>query len=181
VRRVRGRHGGARVTRRQPGPAGPAARLLAQCLDPGVAEEMPDRYMLLPSLARLTLAAGDAATAAAAARAAAEEADREPLPVKTAAARWCRGLADGDPGPVLAAAGYYQAAGRPLDRAQALEDAAVLLAGTGDLPAARGAFTSAARLYLDLGAPAPAPRSSARPSTTRHQPLARTAWAAPYR
>ncbi len=27
MRRVRGRHGGARVTRRQPGPAGPAARL----------------------------------------------------------------------------------------------------------------------------------------------------------
>jgi hypothetical protein len=51
--------------------------VLAQCLDPGVAEDMQDRRLLLPVLTRLALAAGDAATAAAAARAAAEEADRE--------------------------------------------------------------------------------------------------------
>jgi DNA-binding CsgD family transcriptional regulator len=46
----------------------------------------------------------------------------------------------------------HQTAGRALDRAQALEDAAVLLAGRGDLPAARQAFTDAARLYRALGA-----------------------------
>jgi hypothetical protein len=144
--------------------------VLAQCLDPGVAEDMPDRYTLLPSLARLALAAGDTATAAAAARAAAAETEREPLPVKTAAAGWCEGLAASDP--VLAAAAYYESAGRPLGRAQALEDAAVLLAGAGDLPAARRAFTGAAGLYRALGAvwdlrrgrcPAAPPRHPPRP------------------
>ncbi len=59
---------------------------------------------------------------------------------------------DGDPGPVLAAAGYYESAGRPLDRAQALEDAAALPAARADLAAARRAFTGAARVYADLGA-----------------------------
>jgi DNA-binding CsgD family transcriptional regulator len=103
-------------------------------------------------LTRLALAAGDTATAAAAAQGAAEEAARGPLPVITAAAGHCRGLMAGDPGPVLAAASYYESAGRPFDRAQALEDAAVLLAGRGDLPAGRRAFSDAARLYADLGA-----------------------------
>jgi DNA-binding CsgD family transcriptional regulator len=59
---------------------------------------------------------------------------------------------DGDPEPVLVAAGYYESAGYPLDRAQALEDAAALLAARGDLAAARRPFTTAARLYQGLGA-----------------------------
>jgi tetratricopeptide (TPR) repeat protein len=122
------------------GRPGEAVAVLAPCLDPAVAEDMPDRYVLLPTLTRLALATGDAATAAAASQAAADEADREPLPVRTAAAGHCRGLADGDPAPVLAAAGYYQSIGQPLEHAQALEDAAVLLAARGDLPAARRAF-----------------------------------------
>jgi DNA-binding CsgD family transcriptional regulator len=142
----------ARALAQRAGQPGEAMAVLAPCLDPAMAEGMPDRYTLLPPLARLALAAGDAATAAAAARAAAEEADREPLPVKSAAARWCRGLVDGDPGPVLDAAAYYQAAGRPFAWAQALEDAAVLLADRGDLAAASPAFRQAARLYDDLGA-----------------------------
>jgi DNA-binding CsgD family transcriptional regulator len=129
-----------------------AVATLAPCLDPEVAEDMQERYLLLPLLTRLALAAGDTATAAAAAQGAAEEAARGPLPVITAAAGHCRGLMAGDPGPVLAAASYYESAGRPFDRAQALEDAAVLLAGKGDVPAARRAFSDAARLYAGLGA-----------------------------
>ena len=89
-----------------------ALAVLARCLEPGVAEGMPDRYVLLPTLTRLALATAAAATADAAAQAAADEADREPLPVKTAVAGHCRGLADGDPAPVLAAAAYYQSACR---------------------------------------------------------------------
>jgi DNA-binding CsgD family transcriptional regulator len=131
---------------------GEAVAVLALCLDPGVGEDMPNRYVLLRVLTQVALAAGDAAIAAAAARAAAQEADREPLPVITAAAGWCAGLVDGDPGPVLAAAGYYQEAGRPFERAVALEDAAVLLAGRGDQAAARSAFRQAAYEYDDLGA-----------------------------
>jgi DNA-binding CsgD family transcriptional regulator len=53
---------------------------------------------------------------------------------------------------VLAAAAYYQSAGRPLQHAQALEDAAVLLAARGDLPAARRAFGQAIGVYRGLGA-----------------------------
>jgi DNA-binding CsgD family transcriptional regulator len=129
-----------------------AVEVLAQCLEPRIAEGMVNRYLLLPTLTRVALAAGDTATAAAAAQAAAQEAEREPLPVKNAAAGLCRGLVDHDPAPVLAAAAYYQSAGRPFDRAQALEDAAVLLAARADAAAARRAFTEAARLYLGLGA-----------------------------
>jgi len=131
---------------------GEAVAVLARCLDPEFAEDMPDRYLLMPVLVRLAVAAGDGATAAVATRAAAEEAEREPLPVKSAVAGWCRGLVAGDPGPVLAAASYYESAGRPLGRAQILEDAAVLLAGRGDLAAARPAFREAARIYGDLSA-----------------------------
>src|SRR5260370_29754993 len=100
----------------------------------------------------LAMAAGDAATAAAAAQAAADEADREPLPVRTAAAGHCRGLADDDPAPVLAAAAYYQSASRLLEHALALEDAAVLLAARGDLAAARQASVEAVWGYRGLGA-----------------------------
>jgi DNA-binding CsgD family transcriptional regulator len=134
------------------GRADEAVRVLAPYLDPRAAADMRDRNLLLPLLARLALAAGDAATAVAAAQAAATEAARGSLPVQAAAASYCAGLVAGDPAPVLAAAGYYQSAGRPFDRAQALEDAAVLLARRGDLPAARRAFEDAAGLYQALGA-----------------------------
>jgi tetratricopeptide (TPR) repeat protein len=144
------------------GRPGEAVAVLAQCLDPGVAEGMPTRILLLPVLARAALAAGDAAAAAAAARAAAAEAERGPLPCRAAAASWCAGLVAGDSGPVLEAAGYYESVGRPFDRAQALEDAAALLAERGDLPAARRAFTSAAGLYGDLGAEWDLRRANAR-------------------
>jgi DNA-binding CsgD family transcriptional regulator len=130
-----------------------ALAALAQCLEPGPAEGIPGRYVLLPTLTRLAVTAGDTATATAAATAAAQEAGSEPpLPIRTAVADHCRGLADGDPAPVLAAARYYQSAGRPPEQAEALEDAAVLLAGRGDLPAARKAAGEAAGIYRDLGA-----------------------------
>jgi DNA-binding CsgD family transcriptional regulator len=136
----------------QAGRTGEAVAVLAQILDPGFAALMGELFMLFPILARVALGAGDTATAVAAARAAEEEADRGPLPVRTAAARWCRGLVDGDPGPVLEAAAYYEAAGRRFDHAKTLEDAAVLLAGRGGLAEAQRAYTGAVRLYRDLGA-----------------------------
>jgi DNA-binding CsgD family transcriptional regulator len=136
--------------------------VLADCLDAAVAEHMPDRYLLLPTLARVSLAAGDVGMVVAAAQSAAEESDREPLPVKAAAAGWCQSLADGDPGRVLEAAAYYEAAGRSWDWAQALEDAAVLLAARGDLAEARRAHQSSASLYRDLGATWDIRRAAAR-------------------
>jgi DNA-binding CsgD family transcriptional regulator len=133
------------------GQPGEASAALTQCLGRGVAAG-PRRHMLLPALTRLALAAGDDSLAGTAARTAAKEADREPLPVKIAAANHSRGLVAGDPGPVLEAAAYYQTAGRLPAHAWALEDAAVLLAGRGEHVDARHAFLSAAQEYLRLGA-----------------------------
>src|SRR5260370_369522 len=115
---------------------------------------MTYRYLLFPVLVRLALATGDATTAAAAAQAAAREAERESLPVKTAAADSCRGLLDGDSGALLAAAVYYKSALRPLEWAQALADAAA--------PSRATSHTSWASSARDHGS-----RSSARPSSTR--------------
>jgi hypothetical protein len=154
-----------------------AATVLAQCLQPEFAEDMTDRYLLLPRLTRVALAVGDAVTAAAAAQAAADEAERGPMAARSAAADHCRGLVNGDPVPVLDAAAYYQLTGRPLARAQALEDAAVLLAGRGDLPAGRRAFSDAARLYADLGAAWDSGRGRPRGGTRLPPPRPRSpAW-----
>jgi len=136
----------------QAGKPDEAVDVLAQCLDPAISEQMPGRHVLLPVLTRLALAGDDADTAAVAVAAAEQEAEREPLPVKTAAADHCRGLLGGDPAPILAAAEYFESAGKPLDRAQALEETAVLLASRCDLAAAREAFSKAAGLYRALGA-----------------------------
>jgi DNA-binding CsgD family transcriptional regulator len=134
----------------QAGSPGAAVAVLRPNIDPGAWMMM--RYLLLPDLVRLALANGDTETAAAAARAAAQDAEREPIPVKAAAADRCRGLMDGDPAPVLAAAVYYESASRPLERAQSLEDAAVLLARGNDRPGARQASAEAVRIYRVLGA-----------------------------
>jgi DNA-binding CsgD family transcriptional regulator len=129
-----------------------AVRALAVCVDPGASAGMGERYLLLPSLARLATAAGEAATARAAAEAAAADAAEMGLAVATAASDVCQGVVKSDPGPLLSAAEYYRVAGRPLGRAQALEEAAALLAGQGDAAAARQALADAAAVYQGLGA-----------------------------
>jgi DNA-binding CsgD family transcriptional regulator/tetratricopeptide (TPR) repeat protein len=126
-----------------------AVRTLAACLAPEAAG-MTERYLLLPPLVRLATAAGDAETARAAAEAAAADASAG-LPVAMAAADVCRGVAGSDPEPVLSAAVYYESTGRPLARAQALEEAAVLLAPS-DEEAARRSLVDAAAIYEALGA-----------------------------
>lgn len=140
------------VAAERAGRPGDAVAVLAACLAPGAAMSMPARHLLLPALVRLALAVGDADTAAAATQAAADEAERESLPVKGAVADHCRGLLTADPVPVLAAAAYHGSAGRPSRRAEALTDAAALLAGRGDTPSARKAFDEAVGLYRDLEA-----------------------------
>lgn len=141
---------------------GGAAAILGQCLEPSVADRLPGRYHLLASLVRLALDAGDTATATAAAEAAVRDAAADQLPVKDATADHCRGLMAGDPEPVLVAARYFEATGRPLERAQALEDAAVLAAGHGELSAARQALTAATAVYDSLGAQWDVRRATAR-------------------
>jgi DNA-binding CsgD family transcriptional regulator len=147
----------------QAGRLGEAVAVLAQCLHDGIAEQMPSRYLLLPALTRLALAAGDTGTAGAAAAAAARDAQRQPpLRRLASAADHCRGLLAADPGPVVAVAEYHAAVGRPLEQAQALEDAAALAAAAGDLPAARQGLTAASGLYAGLDARWDIRRASAR-------------------
>jgi DNA-binding CsgD family transcriptional regulator len=136
----------------QAGQPDAAVTLLAACLDPRVAADIPDLFELLPLLTRLALTVGDTAAAAAASGAAATAAEREPLAVKSAVADHCRGLLAADPALLFAAVSYYQSAERPLDQGQALEDVAVLLASGGEARAARAQFTEAVTIYDGLGA-----------------------------
>jgi DNA-binding CsgD family transcriptional regulator len=135
------------------GRPGEAIAVLAQCLSPDIGEQMPSRYLLLPTLVRLALASADDDLAAAATEAALADARRQPsLRRLRSAAEHCQGLLAADRGAVLAVAEYHRGAGRPLEQAQALEDAAVLTAAAGDLTAARQLLTAASALYAGLGA-----------------------------
>ncbi|MBW4720282.1 BTAD domain-containing putative transcriptional regulator [Saccharothrix obliqua] len=111
------------------------------------------RHQWLPLLTRLALGAGrrDLAVRVAAMGAADAELERRPGGAAAAALR-CLGLVDGDPDPVLAAARRYREVGRPVELAEALEDAAALLAARGRLTAARTALEEAVAGYHRLGA-----------------------------
>lgn len=139
-----------------------AIAVLAPYLDTEVASDIPELYELMPLLTRLARANGDAATATAACAVALAAAEREPLPIKKAAADHCRGLVADKPEPVLAAAEYHKSAGRLLDRGVALEDAAVLLGCAGDTKEARAAFTEALALYEALSATSDIKRAAER-------------------
>jgi DNA-binding NarL/FixJ family response regulator len=126
--------------------------VLRTCLEPDRARLLSARQALLPHLARLAVMTGEAGLARAAAAAAGDEARRDPLRWKLAAAKHCAGLAAADPYAVVAAADYARTAGRVLESGQALEDAAVLAAVSGDAAAARRLAADAVRQYSRLGA-----------------------------
>jgi DNA-binding CsgD family transcriptional regulator len=130
-----------------------AMAVLAAVLDPSVAEVMPARYPVLPELTRLAVRAGDTDLAAAALEVAQQESRQSPgHTAKAAAAQYCLGLVEADPAALRAAADTFRSADRPLEFAQTLRDAAVLLAARGDLQEARAACTEAADQYEILGA-----------------------------
>jgi len=139
-----------------------AAAVLAECLEPGVAEQLLGIGDLAAPLARLALATGDRETAEAAARVAAADGKGDPKPYQVAMADYCRGLVTGDPVLVLSAAEYFREAGRPLRRAEALEDAAALEAERGELAAAEGHLADAVGIYATLGAAWDIERAGAR-------------------
>ncbi|WP_406002985.1 AAA family ATPase [Streptomyces sp. NBC_00829] len=110
-------------------------------------------HQWLPDLVRLADGLGDDATARAALHACEQEAAHEAVPARaTAAANRCRALISSDPGPLVDAAAHYLSVGRPFERAQSLEDAAVLLARAGEQDEARRTLNAAAELYGGLGA-----------------------------
>ena len=129
-----------------------AIAVLAECFEPDMVKRLPGVYYLATHLARLALAGGDRETAAMAAHMAEAEEAHQPLPVRTAMANHCRGLVAGDAELVLSAADYFQEVGRPLEQAQALEDAAALQAERGDLAAAQRYLAEALGIYTTLGA-----------------------------
>jgi DNA-binding CsgD family transcriptional regulator len=129
-----------------------ALAVLRETLDPDRAEKYQYwRHRWSPQLVRLAVELEERDTALTAVELVEYEADREPTPHKTAAARWCRGLLAGDAAEVLRAADYFRDARRPLELGNCLEDAAVLMAGA-DRAAALRTLTEAVDVYLSLGA-----------------------------
>jgi DNA-binding CsgD family transcriptional regulator len=140
-----------------------AARLLARWLESEQAGRLlPFLQRVMPSFARLCLAAGDQSRAHAAAEAASREAGRDPLARKQATAQWCSGLVRGDPEAVLTAARALRGLMLPLHAGNAFEDAAVLLGGNGNAAGARAALDAALQLYAQPGASWDARRAAAR-------------------
>jgi DNA-binding CsgD family transcriptional regulator len=107
---------------------------------------------LLADAVRLAVLTDDAQAARTVVDLAETVADSSEVPHRRALAPHCRGLVDRDPVRLVRAADLYQAAGRPLPRAQALEAAGVALAELGDVAGARTRFGEAFSLYSDLGA-----------------------------
>jgi len=133
-------------------PAQAVAELAPVLLSPGTGLEMNVRYMCLPELTRLALAAGDRETALSATQQCQAEADEAPMPVKDAAAARCQGLLERDPLRLLTAAEHYRSAGRRLELANSLEDASVLFGEANDLVRARASLSEAIEVYTELRA-----------------------------
>jgi len=162
------------------GPVAGAA-VLADTVDLDDIGDLYERYLWLPDLVRLALAAGDGELARAAVAAAEADAATEPLPRWVLAARRARAVLDADPAALLAVAAEYRASPAPLALGQTCEEAAVLLARTGDPTGARAALSDAVRAYLSLGAAWDIRRADARlrgygvrrgPRTIRRRPTA---------
>jgi DNA-binding CsgD family transcriptional regulator len=105
--------------------------------------------LLGPDVVRLCLRAGARARARAESVVATmdELVPRAAAPVVAAAALRCRGLLEGDPGPLLEAARTYEEADRPFEAAQAAEDAGTVLAERGQAGDARERLEEALRHY----------------------------------
>ncbi|TDP97753.1 BTAD domain-containing putative transcriptional regulator [Labedaea rhizosphaerae] len=129
-----------------------ALRVLAPTLNPKYARMML-RHQWLPVVVRLALTVGDRETARQALEVCESERAMEAVPARAAnATDWCRGLVDGDGELVLAVAGRFGTAGRRVEQALALEDAAVLLARGGSGERARATFATCVARYSELGA-----------------------------
>jgi tetratricopeptide (TPR) repeat protein len=120
----------------------------------GNAEDLGEVEDLLGDAVRLALQVGDQGTARALAGQADALAAGSQIPHRQANALYCRGLLDRDAARLLTAAERYGTAGRPLQRAKALEAAAGHFVDADDRTQARAAFTVAVDVYTALGAAA---------------------------
>ncbi|ONI91794.1 hypothetical protein ALI144C_00695 [Actinosynnema sp. ALI-1.44] len=111
------------------------------------------RHQWLPDVVRIALAAGNQTMAMRALEVCASEARKETTPARAAAAlNRCRGLMNQAPDEVLIAAQHYEQVGRPVELAQTLEDAAVLLAEAGRVDESFAVHAKALAHYDTLGA-----------------------------
>ncbi|MFE3782246.1 BTAD domain-containing putative transcriptional regulator [Amycolatopsis sp. NPDC059090] len=111
------------------------------------------RHQWLPDAVRIGLQLGETTIAKRALDMCETEAAREVYPARAAAAAArCRALVQGDPDATLAVAQYYEKVGRPVEMAQTLEDAAVLLARAGRDGEVCDVADKALRTYGSLGA-----------------------------
>lgn len=129
------------------------------CAEAGTASQYP---VLGPDLVRLSLMAGDRARAEAATAAVEEVAARAGTPVVGAAVLRTRGLLTDDPAMLSDAARTYQECGRPLEAAQASEEAAAALARQGRAEDARALLGRALEHYTLLRATYDSARVEAR-------------------
>ena len=115
--------------------------------------EMTLIHQWLPDLVRLALAAGDRQLAQAATQACQAEAAAETHPARaTVASLRCHGLLESDPDPLEEAVAHYRALGPAVELPAALEDLAVVQAGSGREEDARTALNEAVSLYEGLQA-----------------------------
>jgi DNA-binding NarL/FixJ family response regulator len=128
----------------------------------GDTEELDEIEDLLADAVRLAMEIGDQGTAQALAGHATALASGSDIPHRQANALYCGGLLDNDPTRLLAAAGRYSDARRPLLAAKALEAAAGQFISAGDRGQARAAFTDALEIYTSLSAAADGARLQAR-------------------
>ena len=127
----------------------------------GNTEEIQEIEDLMADAVRLATETGNLSTARALTGHAATLAAESEIPHRQANALYCRGLLDHDAPRLLAAAGRYEDASRPLLRAKALEAAAGHFVDAGDRDQARGAFTRAVEVYTSLDAAADVARLQA--------------------
>jgi len=116
------------------------------------AADVQEMEAWLADAVRLAVLKGDVATARQLTGRAEALPSQDVVPHRHGVVLHCQGLLDGDPAALEHAADRYEQAGRPLPRAQALEAAAVLLAGSGEPAAARRHGNAALRAYTALGA-----------------------------
>jgi DNA-binding SARP family transcriptional activator/DNA-binding CsgD family transcriptional regulator len=134
------------------GDARQAIELQRPILDPAYAQMML-RHQWLPDLTRLAIDAGDLDTARVALEVCEEEAAKEMVPARAAAAAArCRALLSGDPDSMLEVAEHYRRVGRRLEMASALEDAAVLLARSDRRAEAKSSFDTAIEEFARVAA-----------------------------
>ena len=148
------------LDREQDGALPEALAALTEAFDDN-AEQLEETEDLLADAVRLAAGTGDLDTARTLAGHAETLAAESEIPHRQANALYCRGLLDHDGPRLLTAAQLYEEAGRPLQRAKALEAAAGYFVDADDRVQARAAFTAAVEVYNALGAAADAARLQA--------------------